>query len=370
MAAPRPGAVVDQRDLVERAKQGDHDAFATLAGDAVARLDAAARLILRDPELARDGVQDGFIRAWRTLPALRDPDRFDAWLRRLVVHSCIDIMRRRRHRAIEVELTPIDGPAGVDFTSAIADRDLVDEALRHLDPEWRAVVVMHYFLGMPLPEVASMLGIPLGTAKSRLHRSLAGDAHRGRRGRDARGVVDPGRAARMMPSDRFDRRLPAILDEISQPRTPDYFDDLLGLTARTRQRPAWTLPERWLPMVDIARQPAFARQVPWRPIAVLALILLLLAASLAFVIGSRHPLPAPFGPARNGLVAYAKAGDIYTADPVTGEATAIVTGPETTCSPVCSLDGTRFAFERRWATARVRGTGSSSPGQTEPGSSA
>jgi RNA polymerase sigma factor (sigma-70 family) len=172
MAAPRPGAVVDQRDLVERAKQGDHDAFATLAGDAVARLDAAARLILRDPELARDGVQDGFIRAWRTLPALRDPDRFDAWLRRLVVHSCIDIMRRRRHRAIEVELTPIDGPAGVDFASAIADRDLVDEALRHLDPEWRAVVVLHYLLGMPLPEVASMLGIPLGTAKSRLHRSL------------------------------------------------------------------------------------------------------------------------------------------------------------------------------------------------------
>jgi RNA polymerase sigma-70 factor, ECF subfamily len=171
-AAPRPGVVVDQRDLVERAKQGDHDAFATLAGDAIARLDAAARLILRDPELARDGVQDGFIRAWRTLPALRDPDRFDAWLRRLVVHSCIDIMRRRRHRAIEVELTPIDGPTGVDFTSAIADRDLVDEALRHLDPEWRAVVVLHYFLGVPLPEVASMLGVPLGTAKSRLHRSL------------------------------------------------------------------------------------------------------------------------------------------------------------------------------------------------------
>ena len=164
---------MDQRDLVERAKRGDHDAFAVLAGAAVARLDAAARLILRDPELARDAVQDGFLRAWRDLPALRDPDRFEAWLRQLVVHACIDITRRRRHRAIEVELTPIDGPAGVDFTSAIADRDLVDEALRHLDPEWRAVVVMHYFLGMPLPEVASMLGVPLGTAKSRLHRSLA-----------------------------------------------------------------------------------------------------------------------------------------------------------------------------------------------------
>ena len=164
---------MDQRDLVERAKRGDHDAFATLAGDAIARLDAAARLILRDPELARDGVQDGFIRAWRTLPALRDPDRFDAWLRRLVVHACIDIMRRRRHRAIEVELTPIDGPVGGDVASAIVDRDVVDEALRHLDPEWRAIVVMHYFLGMPLPEVAVAIGIPLGTAKSRLHHALA-----------------------------------------------------------------------------------------------------------------------------------------------------------------------------------------------------
>ena len=163
---------MDQRDLVERAKRGDHDAFATLAGDAIARLDAAARLILRDPELARDGVQDGYLRAWRTLPALRDPDRFDAWLRRLIVHSCIDIMRRRRHRAIEVDLTPIDVAGGGDFTSTIVDRDLVEEALRHLDPEWRAVVVMHYFLGMPLPEVATALEIPLGTAKSRLHRSI------------------------------------------------------------------------------------------------------------------------------------------------------------------------------------------------------
>jgi len=151
----------------------------------------------------------------------------------------------------------------------------------------------------------------------------------------------------MMPTDRFDRQLPVLLDELAQPRTPDYFDDLLGQTARTRQRPAWTFLERWLPMVDIARQPVFARQVPWRPIAVLTLILLLLAASLAFVIGSQRRLPAPFGPARNGLVAYAKDGDIYTADPVTGDARAVVTGPETDLRPIFSLDGTRFAFERK-----------------------
>lgn len=163
---------MDQRDVVERAQRGDHDAFALLASGAIARLDAAARLILRDPEQARDAVQDGFIRAWRNLPALRDPDRFDAWLRQLVVHSCIDILRRRRHRAIEVELHPIHSPTVVDVSSAIADRELLDEALRRLDPEWRAVVVLHYFLGMPLPDVAIALRIPLGTAKSRLHRSL------------------------------------------------------------------------------------------------------------------------------------------------------------------------------------------------------
>ena len=166
-------ADVDRRDLVERAKRGDHDAFEALAGPLVSRLDAAARLILRDPELARDAVQDGFIRAWRDMPALRDPDRFDAWLRRLVVNSCLDITRRRRRRAIEIDLSPLDVAPGGDFAVAIADRELLDGALRHLEPEWRAIIVMHYFLGMPLPDVAASLRIPLGTAKSRLHRSLA-----------------------------------------------------------------------------------------------------------------------------------------------------------------------------------------------------
>jgi RNA polymerase sigma-70 factor, ECF subfamily len=165
--------MVDRRDLVERAKRGDHDAFEALAGPLVSRLDAAARLILRDPELARDAVQDGFIRAWRNMPALRDPDRFDAWLRRLVVNSCLDITRRRRRRPMEIVLSPLDAAYGRDMAVAIADRDLLDGALRHLDPEWRAIVVLHYFLGMPLPDVAASLGIPLGTAKSRLHRSLA-----------------------------------------------------------------------------------------------------------------------------------------------------------------------------------------------------
>ena len=164
---------MDQRGLVERARGGDHDAFTTLVDLTIARLDAAARLIVLDPELARDAVQDTLIRAWRDLPGLRDPDRFDAWLHRLMVNACLDLTRRHRRRVIEVELTQLDSPAVSDTAGDVADRELLDEALRRLDPRHRAVVVLHYFLGMPLPEVAASLGIPVGTAKSRLHYSLA-----------------------------------------------------------------------------------------------------------------------------------------------------------------------------------------------------
>jgi len=157
---------------VEQARHGDHDAFAQLARAAVVRLDQAARLILRDPELARDAVQEGLIRAWRDLPRLRDLDRFDAWLYRLTVNSCIDQTRRRRRRLIEVELTPIHAPSVSDTAGALADRDLVDGVLRHLDEKGRAIVVLHYYLGMPLTDVAATLGIPVGTVKSRLHRAL------------------------------------------------------------------------------------------------------------------------------------------------------------------------------------------------------
>ena len=163
---------MDQRTLVEQAQGGDHDAFTTLAGDAISRLDAAARLTLRDSELARDAVQDALMRAWRDLPGLRDPEKFDAWLHRLTVNACLDVARRRRRRPIEVELTPIAGPTVGDFARDVADRQLLDDAMRQLTPEGRAIVVLHYYLGMPLPDVAVALGIPIGTAKSRLSRSL------------------------------------------------------------------------------------------------------------------------------------------------------------------------------------------------------
>jgi RNA polymerase sigma-70 factor (ECF subfamily) len=157
---------------VDRAREGDHDAFSILVDVRLARLDAAARLIVRDPELARDAVQDALIRAWRDLPGLRDPDRLDAWLHRLLVNACRDLVRRRRRRVIEVELSPLDIVAGSASAAALADRQLLEDALARLDPGHRAVVALHYLLGVPLPEVAVSLGIPLGTAKSRLHYAL------------------------------------------------------------------------------------------------------------------------------------------------------------------------------------------------------
>jgi RNA polymerase sigma-70 factor, ECF subfamily len=163
---------VDQRALVERARGGDRDAFGVLVRAAATRLDAAARLILRDPELARDAVQEALIRAWRDLPGLRDPERFDAWLHRLLVHAAIDEALRRRRRVVEVDLTPIDVPAHRDQIGDIADREALRAALAALAPEHRALVVLHYYLGVPLPEAASSLGISHGAAKTRLHRAV------------------------------------------------------------------------------------------------------------------------------------------------------------------------------------------------------
>jgi len=163
---------VADRALVELARSGDHEAFASLVRAAAARLDGAARLILRDPELARDAVQEALIRAWRDLSGLRDPDRFESWLHRLTVNACLDLARRRQRRAREVELTALHSPRVTDSANAFLDRDLLATALRRLDPEWRALVVMHYYLGMPVPDAAASLGIPLGTAKSRLNRAI------------------------------------------------------------------------------------------------------------------------------------------------------------------------------------------------------
>jgi RNA polymerase sigma-70 factor (ECF subfamily) len=173
MSVVPPPRGVMQRDLVERARKGDHDAFAELAGAAISRLDAAAWLMLRDVEQAKDAVQNALVRAWRDLPTLRDPDRFDAWLHRLLVHACIDEARRLRRHRLDVDLTTISMPASVlDDVSVVEDRDRLERGFLRLEPEMRAVIVLHHYLDLPMPVVAATLGIPLGTAKSRLHRAL------------------------------------------------------------------------------------------------------------------------------------------------------------------------------------------------------
>jgi Tol biopolymer transport system component len=149
----------------------------------------------------------------------------------------------------------------------------------------------------------------------------------------------------MMPIDRFERQLPSLLEDLAEPRTPDYFDELLSQTAHNSQRPAWTSPERWIPMLDTIRRPVVA-PMPWRPIAVLVLIVIALIASLALA-GARQPLPPVFGPAGNGLVVHSNGGDIFTYDPRTGNVRAIVTGPDRDFDPVFSQDGTRIMFQRQ-----------------------
>jgi RNA polymerase sigma-70 factor (ECF subfamily) len=165
-------ASLSERELVERAGRGDHDAFASLLHGSIARLEAVARLILRDQDLARDAVQDAFIRAWRDLPGLRDPDKFDPWIHRLTVNACLDVARRRRRRPVEVELTPYVPAFTADASIVIAQRDQLERGFIHLSTEHRAVLVLHYYVGLTVPALASTLGIPLGTAQSRLGRAL------------------------------------------------------------------------------------------------------------------------------------------------------------------------------------------------------
>ena len=159
------------RDVVVRAREGDREAFSFLVATSISRFDAVARLITRDPERAKDAVQETYARAWRDLPGLRDPDRFDAWMRRLLVNACIDELRQAKRRTFEVALTDLSHPTIVDSAIAIADRDALERGFSRLDPEQRSMIVLHHYLDLPLPEIADALRLPVGTVKSRLHRS-------------------------------------------------------------------------------------------------------------------------------------------------------------------------------------------------------
>lgn len=169
----RPGAdeALDT-DLVKRAQRGDEAAFASLAVAAGHRLHAVAHRILRDVDLAEDATQQALLSIWRDLPQLRDPARFDAWSYRLLVRACYAEGRRRRHWTPNTRLLPSDEPTQADPSRAVGDRDQLERAFRRLSIDHRAVVVLHYYLDAPLDRVAEMLGIPAGTARSRLHHAM------------------------------------------------------------------------------------------------------------------------------------------------------------------------------------------------------
>jgi len=159
-------------DLVERARNGDREAFSQLAAGEVDRLLVIARLIMRDADHADDAVQEALIRCWRQLPNLRDVDRFDGWLYRILFHAAAD--EAKRHRRLVRSIQVIDVESSIDDTiQRIADREQLERGFDRLSMDHRAVVVLHHFVGLPLVEVATALGIPLGTAKSRHHHAMS-----------------------------------------------------------------------------------------------------------------------------------------------------------------------------------------------------
>jgi RNA polymerase sigma-70 factor (ECF subfamily) len=160
-----------QTELVDLARRGDREAFSVLAGGAVDRLYAIARLILRDAELAEDATQEALVRAWRDLPTLRDVERFDAWLYRLIVRASADVGRRRRRSRAELTILA-DEPSEPDRTSELADRDQLERGLRRLSDAQQTILVLHFYVGLSPSEAADALDSPHGTAKSRLYYAI------------------------------------------------------------------------------------------------------------------------------------------------------------------------------------------------------
>ncbi len=159
-----------QAELVDRARRGDQEAFDALAAAHVDRCYALAYRILRDPHRAQDATQQALLGAWRDLPSLRDTERFDAWLYRLVVNACYVEARSERRESARITVLALQPPMSTpDVARSVVARDELEHAFRRLTPEQRAIVVMHHHLGYPLTEIAATLGIPEGTARSRLH---------------------------------------------------------------------------------------------------------------------------------------------------------------------------------------------------------
>ncbi len=156
--------------LVRRAQDGDVDAFTALVAGRIDPMTRTAMAILGHEADARDAVADALASVWRELPRLRDPQAFEAWSTRILVHACRRTLRRRgRERVREVAIEGQTGLGVADPTDATSGRIALERAFDRLDADARAILVLHHLEGRPLSEIASVLDVPVGTAKSRLH---------------------------------------------------------------------------------------------------------------------------------------------------------------------------------------------------------
>jgi RNA polymerase sigma-70 factor (ECF subfamily) len=159
---------VRKSELVQLARSGDRDAYDVLVTDVIDHLYRIARLILRDFDSAEDAVQEALVRCWRDLPRLREPDRFEAWLNRILLNSITDEARSRSRSRANVARLRLE-PIQMDGSGSLADRDEIARVFERLSLEHRTVIVLHHYLGLTVDEAATTIGIPVGTAKSRLH---------------------------------------------------------------------------------------------------------------------------------------------------------------------------------------------------------
>jgi len=163
--------VTGVESLVVRAQRGDDDAFARLIVMHFAKASATASMILGDSAAADDVVQEAMVQAWRSLPGLRDPQRFEAWLRRLVVNRCLNHRRaaRRLDHAVG-RLRPALSSPGPE--RGVSDRDELGRALRRLSLEQRAILALRYGHDLTGVGIADALRISPGAARSRLHAAV------------------------------------------------------------------------------------------------------------------------------------------------------------------------------------------------------
>ena len=161
------------RRLVELAQGGDKDAFDALVRITGDRCLGIAFRILRDVDLAEDAVQAAYVSAWRELPSLRDPDRFEPWLHRTLARACYEEARQARRFAAHVRSLPLASMTTPDGAIGVIARDQLERGIRRIPFEQRTVLVFHHYFGLTLSEIADRLDVPIGTVKSRLFYAMS-----------------------------------------------------------------------------------------------------------------------------------------------------------------------------------------------------